>query len=165
MRSLLRALNEDPALERLAGAGGHAYVASALRPFLVAALAERVGGAGTPDGTSAVEASGGEALLVVVGDDRAARDMAAELRVWLDSRTVRYYPSRGVSYESHLIPPPHLVGLRMAALDALLAHRAHSAAGTVDGNGAQSAAQKIDLSLAAPVVVISAAALAEKVPD
>ena len=35
-------------------------------------------------------------------------------------RRVRYYPSRGVAYESHLAPPPHLVGLRVAALDALL---------------------------------------------
>ena len=32
---------------------------------------------------------------------------------------MRYYPSRGVAYESHLTPPPHLVGLRVAALDAL----------------------------------------------
>ena len=35
-------------------------------------------------------------------------------------RPVRFYPSRGVAYESHLAPPPHLVGLRVAALDALL---------------------------------------------
>ena len=42
------------------------------------------------------------------------------LRAWLEPRTVRYYPSRGVTYESHLAPPPHLVGLRIAALDALL---------------------------------------------
>ena len=33
---------------------------------------------------------------------------------------MRFYPSRGVAYESHLAPPPHLVGLRVAALDALL---------------------------------------------
>src|SRR5829696_4449948 len=58
--------------------------------------------------------------LVVAGDDRAAR---------------------GMRYESHLAPPPHLVGLRIAALDAL-----------VDGD--QPA-----------VVVAAAAALAEKVPD
>ncbi len=49
----------------------------------------------------------------------AARDLAAGLRAWLEPRTVRYYPSRGVTYESHLAPPPHLVGLRIAALDAL----------------------------------------------
>ena len=56
---------------------------------------------------------------------------------------MRYYPSRGVTYESHLAPPPHLVGLRIAALDALLEWE--------DGP--------------APVVVVSAGALAEKVPD
>ena len=33
---------------------------------------------------------------------------------------MRFYPSRGVAYESHLTPPAHLVGLRVAALDALL---------------------------------------------
>ena len=62
--------------------------------------------------------------LVVAGDDRQARDLAADLRAWLAPRPVRFYPSRGVAYESHLAPPPHLVGLRVAALDALLAERA-----------------------------------------
>ena len=62
--------------------------------------------------------------LVVAGDDRQARDLAADLRAWLEPRPVRFYPSRGVAYESHLAPPPHLVGLRVAALDALLAERA-----------------------------------------
>src|SRR6188472_3846409 len=51
---------------------------------------------------------------------------------------------RGVAYESHLSPPAHLVGLRVAALDALLEH----------SPGAE-----------APVVVVSAVALSEKVPD
>jgi len=31
-----------------------------------------------------------------------------DLRAWLAPRLVRYYPSRGVTYESHLRPPPHL---------------------------------------------------------
>ena len=51
-----------------------------------------------------------------------------DLRAWLAPRRVRYYPSRGVAYESHLAPPPHLVGLRVAALDALLGRRAATAA-------------------------------------
>ena len=55
---------------------------------------------------------------------------------------MRYYPSRGVTYESHLAPPPHLVGLRIAALDSLL-----------------------EAGESAPVVVVSAVALSEKVPD
>src|SRR5204862_7386868 len=71
------------------------------------------------------------------------------LRAWLAPRLVRYYPSRGVTYESHLRPPAHLVGLRMAALDALL-----SAGGDSHASGA-----------GAPVVVVSAVALSEKVPD
>ena len=43
---------------------------------------------------------------------------------FLAPRPVRFYPARGVRYESHLAPPPHLVGLRVAALDALLGERA-----------------------------------------
>ena len=82
--------------------------------------------------------------LVVAGDDRQARDLAADLRAWLAPRPVRFYPSRGVAYESHLAPPPHLVGLRVAALDALLAARARREP---------------------PVVVVCAVALSEKVPD
>ena len=62
---------------------------------------------------------------------------------------MRYYPSRGVAYESHLAPPPHLVGLRVAALDALL-----------DAGGRERAASEEP-----PVVVVSAVALSEKVPD
>ena len=74
-----------------------------------------------------------------------------DLRAWLAPRRVRYYPSRGVAYESHLAPPPHLVGLRVAALDALLGagERRPQARRTAD----------------APVVVVSAVALSEKVPD
>ncbi|HEY3758237.1 MAG TPA: transcription-repair coupling factor, partial [Solirubrobacteraceae bacterium] len=81
--------------------------------------------------------------LVVVGDDRAARELAGDLRAWLAPRRVRYYPSRGVAYESHLTPPAHLVGLRVAALDALLERGEKEP----------------------PVVVVSAVALSEKVPD
>ncbi len=130
LRSLLGALDQDTAATRLAREGGHAFVSSSLRPYVIAALADR-------------DAS--RPTLVVVGDDRAARDLAGDLRAWLAPRRVRFYPSRGVAYESHLTPPPHLVGLRVAALDALLA-------------GANSSAE-------APVVVVSAVALSEKVPD
>ncbi|MHB1537628.1 MAG: transcription-repair coupling factor [Solirubrobacteraceae bacterium] len=131
LRSLLRAIERDPAASRLAQEGGHAFVSSSLRPYLVAALAD------------SAACSRGEAALVVVGEDRAARDLAGDLRAWLRPRPVRWYPSRGVAYESHLRPPAHLVGLRVAALDALLA----------SGGGEP------------PVIVVSAAALSEKVPD
>ncbi len=130
LRALLGLAADDADASALARDGGSAFVSSALRPYLIAALAEiGVQGAARP-------------TLVVVGDDRAARELAGDLRAWLHPRRVRYYPSRGVTYESHLVPPAHLVGLRVAALDALLA-----------GDGEP------------PVVVISAVALSEKIPD
>ncbi len=128
LRTLLPYADEDPQTGALQREGGRAFVSQSLRPYLVAAL---------------LDASADQPAIVVAGDDRAARDLAAGLRAWLEPRVVRYYPSRGVTYESHLAPPPHLVGLRIAALDALL----EPAQGT------------------APVVVVSAVALSEKVPD
>ncbi len=129
LRTFLSHLEHDPAAAQLANEGGSAYVSQSLRPFVVAALADQ---------------DAKRPALIVVGDDRAARDLAVDLRAWLAPRTVRYYPSRGVAYESHLTPPPHLVGLRVAALDAL----------TDTPEGTEQ-----------PVVVISATALSEKVPD
>jgi len=135
LRSLLAHIEEDPAALTLAREGGNAFVSSSLRPYLIAALAD-------------LGEQRDRAHLVVVGDDRAARDLAADLRAWLAPRRVRYYPTRGVTYESHLTPPPHLVGLRMAALDSLLGaeHESSQEHGW-------------------PVVVVSAVALSEKVPD
>ena len=78
-----------------------------LRPLLLAALLEDDRGlAGRP-------------ALLVSADDRSARDLAADLRAYLAPRRVRFYPSRGTGYASHVTPPPHLVGLRIDALDAL----------------------------------------------
>jgi transcription-repair coupling factor (superfamily II helicase) len=139
LRSLLGLIEEDASAQRLAREGGHAFVSAALRPYAIAALAD-IG-----------PAESARPTLVVVGDDRAARDMAADLRAWLAPRRVRYYPSRGVAYESHLTPPAHLVGLRVAALDALLAASRDTASGDVRSEP--------------PVVVVSAVALSEKVPD
>ncbi len=90
------------------------------------------------------EALGDKPALVVAADDVGARDLARALGAYLAPRRVRYYPSRGTGYASHLAPPPHLVGLRIGALDALIADRS-------DGEP--------------PVVVASAVALAEAVPD
>ncbi len=131
LASLLQHADDDPQTARLAEAGGRAFVAVSLRPYLLAALAAR-----EPD----------RPAIVVAGDDRSARELAASLKTWLAPRPVRYYPTRGVTYESHLAPPPHLVGQRIAALDALL-----SDASAEDRR--------------APVVVVSAVALSEKVPD
>ena len=102
LSALLAHADDDPQTAALAADGGEAFVSLSLRPYLVAALLDRA-----PD----------RPAIVVAGDDRAARDLAAGLRAWLEPRSVRYYPSRGVAYESHLTPPPHLVGLRIAALD------------------------------------------------
>jgi transcription-repair coupling factor (superfamily II helicase) len=99
-----------------------------LRPLLIASLlSDDRGLAGRP-------------ALLVAPDDRSARDMAADLRAYLAPRRVRYYPTRGTGYASQVSPPPHLVGLRIDALDALSAEED-------------------------PVVVASAVALAEAVPD
>jgi len=138
LRSLLGLIEEDDSAMRLARDGGHAFVSRALRPYLIAALSDRD------------EPARSRPTLVVVGDDRAARDLAGDLRAWLAPRRVRYYPSRGVAYESHLAPPPHLVGLRVAALDALLQAKSANGDRAQDGQ---------------PVVVVSAVALSEKVPD
>ena len=134
LRSLLTYAQSDPAVEALTeaarGAPQRAFVSSSLRPYLLASL---------------LDAEPDRPALVVAGDDRAARDLAADLKPFLSPRPVRLYPARGVRYESHLAPPPHLVGLRIAALDALLAPP--------------------DSELGAAVVVAGAVALAEKVPD
>jgi transcription-repair coupling factor (superfamily II helicase) len=173
LRSLLGFVADDPAADRLAREGGSAFVSSALRPYMIAGLAE-IGAEGRARPT-----------LVVVGDDRAARELAGDLRAWLAPRRVRYYPSRGVAYESHLTPPAHLVGLRVAALDALLegGEEARRDAESGGGGDAGSSSRGEDPaarararrharggvangnSLEPPVVVVSAVALSEKVPD
>src|SRR5919112_305147 len=130
LRSLLTYAQHDDSVAKLAADARtepqRAFVSSSLRPYLLASL---------------IDAEPDRPALVVAGDDRAARDLAADLRAYLGPRPVRFYPARGMRYESHLAPPPHLVGLRIAALDALV-------------DGEQPA-----------VVVAAAAALAEKVPD
>jgi len=134
LRQLLTYAHEDDAVSALVDAasdgGGpqRAFVSTSLKPYLLAAV---------------LDADPTRPALVITGDDRAARDLAADLSAFLAPRSVRPYPARGVRYESHLTPAPHLVGLRVAALDALLG----------------------DEGTDATVVVASAAALAEKVPD
>src|SRR3954451_23277011 len=131
LRELLTYAHESPEVTALSEAARRepqrAFVSASMRPYLLATL---------------LDAEPGRPALVVAGDDRAARDLAADLKVFLGPRAVRFYPARGVRYESHLAPPPHLVGLRIAALDSLLA------------GGDEPA-----------VLVASAVALAEKVPD
>ena len=129
LRSLLTYAKHDDSVAKLVddaqGSPQRAFVSASLRPYLLASLIDS-----DPD----------RPALIVAGDDRAARDLAADLKAFLAPRPVRFYPARGMRYESHLAPPPHLVGLRIAALDALLGNQA-------------------------AVLVTSAVALAEKVPD
>src|SRR5919198_1485445 len=141
LRPLLRIAAEDERLRALAAATGAAAgggpaasvrASNAIRPYLLAALLD------DPDGLAARPA------LVVPSDDIAARDLARDLGAYLAPRRVHHYPSRGIGYASHLTPAPHLVGLRIAALDAL----------ERSGEGSEP-----------PVVVASAVALAEAIPD
>ena len=129
LRQLLTYAHEDASFDALAQAARsepqRAFVSASLRPYLLASL---------------LDSDPSRPALVVAGDDRSARDLAADLKVFLSPRPVRLYPARGVRYESHLAPPPHLVGLRIAALDALAG-------------------------LEGAVVVASVTALSEKVPD
>ena len=139
LRPLLDTLEDDADFGALAAAVGageapKAHMSSGVRPLLLAALAEDD------------RAFAGRPILFVAADDRGARDLARELGAFLAPRRVRYYPSRGTGYESHLTPPPHLVGLRIAALDALVGDRDEEAGPS-------------------PIVVASAVALAEAVPD
>src|SRR5438105_13042327 len=99
LRSLLFHADDDPQTAALARDGGRAFVSQALRPYLLAALLDR-----DPETPA----------IVVAGDDRAARDLAGARRAWLEPRTGRYHPSRGVTCASHLAPPPLLVGPRSA---------------------------------------------------
>ena len=90
-----------------AGSPVDAHVSSSLRPFVLAALLEQP------------EVLRRGPALIVATDDRSARDLAADISAYLSPRPVRLYPSRGTGYLSHIAPPPHLAGLRVAALDAL----------------------------------------------
>jgi transcription-repair coupling factor (superfamily II helicase) len=137
LRPLIEIAAENERVHALAGrvraaaVGGERVevpVSAMLRPLLLAALLE--------DDRSLA----GRPALLVAADDRSARDLAADLRAYLAPRRVRLYPSRGTGFASHLAPPPHLIGLRIDALDAL---------------GKEEEA----------IVVASATALAEAVPD
>src|ERR671925_1064441 len=129
LRPLLKYAHDDAGVTALAEAARRepqrAFVSASMRPYLLASL---------------IDSDPERPALIVAGDDRAARDLAADLKQYLAPRPVRFYPARGMRYESHLAPPPHLVGLRIAALDSLLGEEA-------------------------AVLVTSAVALAEKVPD
>jgi transcription-repair coupling factor (superfamily II helicase) len=140
LRALLDIALDDERLASLAariraGEAVDLRASGSIRPYLLAALLDS--GAALAD----------RPALVVAADDVGARDLSRALGAYLAPRRVRYYPSRGTGYESHLAPPPHLVGLRIGALDSLTRGEWRAASGE------------------RPVVVASAVALAEAVPD
>src|SRR3712207_1463680 len=96
LRQLLTYAHEDASVADLADAmrtsPQRVFVSASMRAYLLAAL---------------LDDEPSRPALVVAGDDRSARDLAADLRTYLAPRAVRFYPSRGVRYESHLAPPPH----------------------------------------------------------
>src|SRR3954466_8904098 len=93
LRPLLPQISAHEDVAALHAEGGQAFVSTSLRPALVAALADR---------------DPSRPTVVVAAAARQARGLGADVRAWLRPRLVRFYPSRGVTYESHLTPPPHL---------------------------------------------------------
>jgi transcription-repair coupling factor (superfamily II helicase) len=158
LRPLLEIAAENERLHALAAdvraASGGAPVeigaSATLRPLLLATLLE------DDRGLAARPA------LLVAPDDRSARDLAADLRAYLAPRRVRFYPSRGTGYASHVTPPPHLVGLRIDALDSL------SGARSKRRNLMNSRTERDRVGVSGEddaIVVAGATALAEAVPD
>ena len=137
LRTLLGAIEQDDGARRLADEGGRAFVSASLRPYVIAALADRD------------EAARGRPMLVVVGDDRAARDLAGDL-----ARVARA-PARP------LLPLARR-RLRVASR-AAAAPRRPARRGARTRCSARTPAARTEAD--APVVVVSAAALSEKVPD
>src|SRR5262245_5548948 len=80
-----------------------ARVAEPALPLLLAALHEELG----------------RGLCVLLPEDTDARDAAEAVGWFLGEDRVALLPSRGVSIASGLEPPPHLIGERARALDAL----------------------------------------------
>src|SRR6201987_1756489 len=80
-----------------------ARVSESALPVLLATLHERLEGE----------------LVVLLPEDADARDAAEGAAWFLGDDPVGLLPSRGVSWESGLAPPPHLVGERARALHVL----------------------------------------------
>src|SRR5262249_62021880 len=104
LHTLVDRLRADERLPAFAEAlPTRARVAEPALPLLVAALYEELG----------------RGLCILLPEDADARDLADALGWFLGEDSVALLPSRGVSIASGLEPPPHLVGERARALDAL----------------------------------------------
>src|SRR5215470_5733576 len=81
----------------------HERLAEPALPLLLASLHERLE----------------RGLVVLVPEDADARDTAESAAWFLGDEAVGLLPSRGVTWDSGLAPPPHLVGERARALHVL----------------------------------------------
>jgi transcription-repair coupling factor (superfamily II helicase) len=104
LHAFVRELVENERLGELADAlPTRARVSESALPLLLASLHERLG----------------RGLVVLLPEDADARDAAESAAWFLGDDRVGLLPSRGVSRESGLAPPPHLVGERARALHVL----------------------------------------------
>ena len=104
LHSVVRELVDDERVAAFVDAlPARARVSEAALPPLLATLHERLG----------------RGLVVLLPEDADARDAADAAAWYLGDDAVGLLPSRGVSYESGLAPPPHLVGERARALHVL----------------------------------------------
>jgi transcription-repair coupling factor (superfamily II helicase) len=103
LNALARELADHEQLAAFAGAlpDGDARVSEPALPLLLAALKLRLE----------------RGLVCLLPEDAEARDTAEAISWFLGEADVAFMPSRGVSPESGLEPPPHLVGERFRALD------------------------------------------------
>src|SRR5947209_12537211 len=104
LHAVVRELVEDERVSAFVDAlPARARVSEAALPPLLATLHERLG----------------RGLVVLLPEDADARDAADAAAGFLGDEAVGLLPGRGVSYESGLAPPPHLVGERARALHVL----------------------------------------------
>src|SRR6478735_4974817 len=104
LHAFVRELVEHERLGELAEAlPTRARVSESALPLLLATLHERLE----------------RDLVVLVPEDADARDAAESAAWFLGDDAVGLLPSRGVTWESGLAPPPHLVGERARALHVL----------------------------------------------
>src|SRR4051794_36948459 len=104
LHAFVRELVEHEKLAEFADdLGARARVSEAALPVVLASLYERLQ----------------RALVCLVPEDVDARDTAEAVAWFLGDDVVGTLPSRGVSWESGLEPPPHLVGERARALQVL----------------------------------------------
>src|SRR6516225_611547 len=128
LHTFVRELVEYERLAEVADAlPTRARVSESALPLLLASLHERLElNAGSADGEAAgarqedPAAMGGRGLVVLLPEDADARDAAESAAWFLGDHAVGLLPSRGVTWESGLAPPPHLVGERARALHVLV---------------------------------------------